>query len=185
MRIISGYLKGRRLCTFKGSSIRPTSDARREALFNIIGSDVKQKIVLDLFAGTGALGLEALSRGASSIVFIDNSKNALGLIKKNINLCGVKEQVNIIKWDITKNLNCLKHLIFDLIFIDPPYNKNLIEPSLINLHNASCLNADAFIIIEHSKTEPLPQNDHFCLFDERKYGKTKLSFLKCCIKEKI
>ncbi len=137
MRIIGGTAKGRRLQTPPKSTakrtgrpvIRPTADRAREALFSIIGSEVENGEVLDLFAGTGALGLEALSRGARSAVFVDKNSQSIKLIQKNIELCGFSDKSSVIKRDLAKSLSFLEKILpgkeFSLIFIDPPYKKGL------------------------------------------------------------
>ena len=136
--------------------------------------------MLDLFAGTGALGLEALSRGADSAVFIENDKRALSLIEKNIRSCHFYEKTRIIKWDIKKNLNCIKSTIpaFGLVFMDPPYNGETIRPSLLNLHRSGTVKEDALIVIEHSPLEAIPEDIlGLTIVDQRRYGKTLVSFI--------
>ncbi|CAN2039638.1 16S rRNA (guanine966-N2)-methyltransferase [Candidatus Magnetomoraceae bacterium gMMP-15] len=178
MRIISGKFKKRRLKSIRGMNIRPTSDALRESLFNILGSMVEGAVVLDLFAGTGALAIEAMSRGAESAVLVDLSNQALSIIRENIKICALENNVKLIKWNILKNLNCLKLGCFDLVFIDPPYNKKFLQPALYNLYNTECLAQNACIIVEHSVQESLPNNlNEFELVKQRKYGKTIISFL--------
>jgi len=134
LRIIAGEFKGKKLTSVRGKTIRPTADRTRESMFNILSHRIPGTIVLDLFAGTGALGIEALSRGAESAVFVDNSRGSLSVIRRNVESCALDDRVNIIKWNIEKNLNCLKAVKpgFDLVFIDPPYHRNLLNrPSLI------------------------------------------------------
>ncbi len=183
MRIISGTLRGRKLHAISGIAIRPTSDMVRESIFNILFSQVLDAVVLDLFAGTGAFGIEALSRGAESSVFIDNSKNAISVIKKNILTCRIEDRSKILLWNIVNNLNCLKSSspLFNLVFMDPPYNKNLIIPALHNLHLSQSLENGACIVLEHSDFEPIPENiSGFKITDHRKYGNTLVSFLEYC-----
>ena len=105
LRVISGRLKGKKLYSVHGSATRPTADRLRESIFNILSTRVFKAVVLDLFAGTGALGIEALSRGAVSAVFVDNSRKAVSIIRRNITSCAFDQRANIIKWDIKKNLN--------------------------------------------------------------------------------
>lgn len=181
MRIISGKYRGKKLYAFDGRNIRPTADRLREAVFNIVSSLVQDAVVLDLFAGTGAFGLEAVSRGARSAVFIDNHTDAIRLVKKNIHACGVAALTRVVKWDIARNLNCLKeaHPGFDLVFLDPPYRNDLIRPALLHLHESRAVQTEARIIIEHSTREPLPIDlDSFRMEDQRKYGKSLVSFFK-------
>jgi 16S rRNA (guanine966-N2)-methyltransferase len=181
LRIISGNYRGKKLFAFHGRQIRPTADRLREAVFNILSSLVQDAVVLDLFAGTGAFGLEAVSRGALSAVFIDNHEDAIRLVKKNIHACGVAAQTRVVKWDITRNLHCLKDAQpgFNLVFLDPPYRNDLIRPALLHLHECRAVQPDAWILIEHSIREPLPHDlDNFHLEDQRKYGKSLVSFFK-------
>ena len=188
MRIISGEFKGKKLASFKGNATRPTSDRVREALFNILGADIRNAAVLDLFAGTGALGLEALSRGASNAVFIDASASAIEVIQKNAAACKPENRARIMRWDIAKNLNCLQagFAPFDLVFMDPPYNQNFIAPALNNLMEADVLNRSARIIIEHAASEAIPQDiPTLHLADQRIYGKTLVSFLSVVLQEKF
>jgi 16S rRNA (guanine966-N2)-methyltransferase len=180
LRIISGQLKGKKLYSVRGSTTRPTADQLRESIFNILSFRVIETVVLDLFAGTGALGIEALSRGAESAVFVDNNPGAISVIKRNIKSCAFDKKANIIKWDIKKNLNCLKFIkrAFNLVFLDPPYNQNMVKSALFNLEHTRSLEKGACIVIEHSPLESIP-NDllMFKITDQRKYGKTLVSFL--------
>ncbi len=184
MRIISGDLKGKKICSIKGTKTRPTSDRLRESIFNIIAFNVQDACILDLFAGTGALAIEALSRGAKFAVFIDISKNAVSTIRENIKLCNLDDRVKVIKWDINKNLKCIEHSkpAFNLVFMDPPYDKNFLEPTLLNLHLSCCMEKGCLIIVEHSLREPIPKEPAiFEITDQRKYGKTLVSFLNYVI----
>lgn len=184
LRVIGGELKGRKLYSDRGQKIRPTADRIRESIFNILSDRVRQAQVLDLFSGTGALGIEALSRGAESVVFMDNSHRSLSVIKRNVQWCGIDSRVKIIKWHIQKNLDCLKwsRSGFNLVFIDPPYNRNLIKPTLMHLHGCKPLRSGACVVVEHSSMEPIPADRvGFELSDQRRYGKTLVSFLKYVI----
>lgn len=180
MRIISGNLKAKKLYSAGGRVIRPTSDRLRESIFDILSFNVKQSVVLDLFAGTGALGIEALSRGAESALFIDIHNEALSVIKRNIKACELENKAKIIKWNIIKNLNCIKsdRAAFNLIFIDPPYNKKFLQPTLHNLRKVGCVKKGACLIVEHSLLEPIPLDfPEYEMKDQRKYGKSLVSFL--------
>ena len=184
LRIISGRFKGKKLHSVRGLTIRPTADRLRESIFNILSHGVLNAVVLDLFAGTGALGMEALSRGAESAVFVDNNPKALSVIQRNITSCSFGRQARIIKWDIKNNLNCLKSAgaAFDLVFMDPPYHRDMVKPALLNLEQSGSLKKGACIVVEHSPLEPIP--DHVFMFeitDRRKYGKTLVSFLSYMI----
>lgn len=178
MRVISGELKGRRLIGAKGRHTRPTADRVKEALFNILADNVVGASVLDLFAGTGSLSIEALSRGASFAVLIDNHTDPLAVIKKNIRVCALESRSRIIRWDIQRNLVCLKSdTIFDLVFMDPPYNSGMIPIVLNHLVSSQSLSPNVRIIVEHSSHESLPLVIHALdRYDQRKYGQTVLSF---------
>jgi 16S rRNA (guanine966-N2)-methyltransferase len=180
LRIISGRLKGKRLHSVQGLTIRPTADRLRESIFNILSFRVHNAVVLDLFAGTGALGIEALSRGAESAVFVDNNPEAVSLIERNITSCSFDKHARIIRWDIKKNLNCLKSAkkAYDLVFLDPPYNQNRVKPTLFNLEQTRSLEKGARIVVEHSPLETIPEDLFmFEIEDQRRYGKTVVSFL--------
>lgn len=180
MRIIGGELKGKKLYSVNGTKTRPTSDRVREAIFNILSSQIRDAVVLDLFAGTGAFGLEALSRGARFAVFADAQREAMIVLRRNIQACCLEEKTKTVQWDVKKNLSCLEAIApaFNLVFMDPPYNKNLILPSLTNLLACQCLAKEACIIIEHARKESIPANQTLLqLTDQRRYGKTLVSFL--------
>jgi 16S rRNA (guanine966-N2)-methyltransferase len=180
LRIISGKSRGKKLYSIRGTTIRPTADRLREAVFNILSIYVQNAVVLDLFAGTGALGIEALSRGAEWAVFVDNNNEALSVIERNVKSCAFDDKVNIIKWNIKKNLSCLKSikLAFDLVFLDPPYNQSMVKPTLFNLHHSKSLGKGASIVVEHSDMESISKDLlAFEIVDQRKYGKTLVSFL--------
>jgi 16S rRNA (guanine966-N2)-methyltransferase len=186
MRIISGSAKGRRLFNPppRDRHIRPTTDRAREALFSIIGADfIRDAFVLDLFAGTGALGCEALSRGAEKVCFIDHSRIALELIRKNISLVpGGQKRSTLIRYDL-KNGFAPQALLeessfcFDLIFADPPYQTDLSEKTLIGLDNSDVLSEKVLVIIEEKKDVRLPAELN-CLArkDTRTYGDTSFVF---------
>ena len=168
----------------KGFRVRPTKDKHRESIFNIISQDLAGAVVLDLFAGTGALGIEALSRGADFAVFVDSYPHALSTISKNIQSCQLDSRTKVLRWNILKNLNCLKSYSFDLILMDPPYSIGAVTPALLNLTHCGCLKNESLIVIEHSLDEPFP--DHlksFRLYDQRRYGKTLVSFFSFMLME--
>ncbi len=184
MRIISGKCKGKKLVSVAGAATRPTADRVREAIFNIISAQVPGAAVLDLFAGTGAFGLEALSRNARSAVFIENSAPALRVIERNIRACGQEGAARLIQWDILKNLNCIRAgtPLFDLIFMDPPYHRKAVFPALSNLARTGALVDGASLIVEHAADDPFDvPSDAYELYDQRKYGKTLVSFLSFMI----
>ncbi len=174
MRIISGQARGRKLQTPKGDQIRPTADRAREALFSILGPSVIGCRFVDLFAGTGAVGLEALSRGAISCVFVDSNKMACGLTNNNSQLCSVEGQVTILKRDLRRDPNFLKKLDYpiDILFMDPPYKKGFSLSLFTYLNkNVTIFSTTATLILEESIEVDLPeQGDCFQLEATRKYG---------------
>lgn len=163
-------------------TIRPTSDRAREALFNILGTSIQGAKVLDLFAGTGALGLEAFSRHAAFVVFVDNSPLALELMKRNINLClnSYKGncEIRVIRHDLTKNLPLKKLPLatrsgFDIIFADPPYAKGISLAMIHSVDKNRLLADNGMLIIEERSDMALPsQFSRLCLIDQRVYGET-------------
>ena len=180
IRIIGGELKGRKLATVRGLKTRPTADRVRESIFNILGNCVRGARVLDLYAGTGAMGIEALSRGAESVLFADDNKAALATLEENIKTCSLENRTKSIKWNIFKNLNIIRSYTpaFNLVFLDPPYNKNMIQSTLLNLDMSRCLENGSRLALEHSPQEPIPASlPGFKISDQRRYGKTLVSFL--------
>jgi 16S rRNA (guanine966-N2)-methyltransferase len=193
LRIIGGTARGRKLFTppLHEQSIRPTSDRAREALFNILGKRIVDATVLDLFAGTGALGLEAFSRDARFIVFIDNNRLALQLIKKNILLClsGYKGDcgMRVVQHDLTKSIPKNKlpletHRGFDIIFADPPYARNISFSVLEFINKGSLLTENGLLIVEEKHTVELPTSlSTLVLNDRRVYGETAFCFYKSSV----
>ena len=153
MRVITGTARGRKLLEPKDMTVRPTTDMVKEAIFSIVQFDVPGRRVLDLFAGTGQLGIEALSRGAKECVFVDNSPASLALVKKNLEIC--KMQAPVIRADA---LSYLEHCgRFDLVFIDPPYHGGLYDKILQTLFRFDIINNGGIILVESMRDEPMPQ----------------------------
>lgn len=180
MRVISGIFKGRRLAAPTGLKTRPTADRIKESVFNILRDRVQTRTVLDLFAGTGALGIEALSRGATRAVFIDHASAALAAIRTNIRSLGIDDRTQVIQWDISKGLNCLAShpATFDLVFMDPPYEIQVVTPALNSLVECGALAPGALIVMEHSIREPLLSPiQGLTIVDQRRFGKTLVSFM--------
>ena len=175
MRVISGEYKGRKLAAPADYSIRPTTDKVKEALFSILADRIWGSKVLDLFSGTGNLGIEALSRGAGECVFADNSRESIKLIKENVNHCKAASGANIVAGDYKKVLMTQREP-FDIIILDPPYNKGLMDDCFRIIAEQGILAEDGVIVAEHRKEEKLP--DDFYGFEkekERKYGIVMLS----------
>ena len=186
MRIIAGASKGRKLATPKSQSIRPTSDRVKESLFNILGSEVEGKVVLDLFAGTGNLGIEALSRGAKRVIFVEKGRQAVRLIQTNFNQFGLADRSEILPKDANRAIGILKQRgeCFDLIFMDPPYEKGLIQRTLMKLSTHPIYHGDSILVIEHNRREPLPGIlEGWHLIRQQKIGDTLLSFLTLQVRD--
>ena len=181
MRVISGHAKGRRLLFSPQSKARPTSDRIKEALFNIL-APVTGKIFLDVFAGSGSIGIEALSRGAASVAFIEKDAAYCDYIKKNILRCGFTGNYDILSAEVKKALPALqkKSARFDIIFADPPYEAGLVEETSGYLAAGKLFASDGMIIFQHSVREELDwqRGGNLTVFDQRRYGDTLLTFLK-------
>lgn len=181
MRVISGKARGLKLDSPKNNDVRPTTDRVKESLFNIINSYIIDSEVLDLFAGTGSLGIECLSRNAKSCVFVDNKKESLDIVKSNIKKARVENESTVLKEDFKsaiKTLN-LKNKTFDIIFLDPPYYENLFEICLDEISKNNLLKKDGIIVVEHDTKEILSEKiNNLEKFRDKKYGNTTLSFYK-------
>lgn len=185
MRIIGGKYKGLKLLPPDDTKIRPTSDRLKESLFSIITSS-KYKInidncnVLDICSGTGSLGIEAFSRGAISVYFIDKDHRAINLIYKNISKLSIdnkfENKIKIIKDEATKALKNIKK-IFQIVLMDPPYNTNITEKCLLKLKELNLINQDSYIFIESSKVEDF-NYDGYQILDIKLYGNSKLTILR-------
>ena len=186
MRIVGGIWRGRRLEAGKDDRIRPTSDRSREALFNILGhgSDYRTAsgplpqgvTVLDAFAGTGALGLEALSRGAAHALFLDNHPDSIRLIRRHLGTLDAEDRASIIQRDATQPGPAPRPC--QLALLDPPYGSGLAAPALAALARQGWLSPDAVAVVEVASGEALDAIEGFVTLDERRYGKAKLVFLR-------
>lgn len=185
MRVISGSAKGRTLVgppkNQKTHAIRPALDKVKGAIFNIL-FDVSDLNVLDVFAGTGAIGIEALSRGARHAVFLDASPEALKIIQKNIELCRFADRATLLKTKLPDDLKTIARKsgieAFDLIFVDPPYDKGLVNPTLKAVVAHRLLAPAGQVIVEHSPREGIGEIAGLRLKDQRTYGQTVISFLQ-------
>lgn len=176
MRIITGEARGRKLLTPKGLKTRPTADRVKESLFNILGPRVIDAVVLDGFAGTGNLGLEALSRGAKFSYFVEQDKEAFNCLSQNIKALGYEEKSKAIKGDLLKILPGLKEQ-FDIVFLDPPYGKELEKLAVSEILKLNLLKENGLIIIETAAKISLNLNyKNLMLIREAKYGSTLLGF---------
>lgn len=186
MRIISGRFKGKRLSSVKANTVRPTSDRVKESVFSILGDSVIDSNFLDLCAGTGSIGLEALSRGAKSVTFVDRSPHSIRVIKSNLSGCGLSSgepHVNIVKLDALKGLALLarRDARFDLIYFDPPYDSGIHEACLARIGTNRMLSPSGQVVVERRRerrTEPaVPEAfDELKLKRQERYGDTVISF---------
>ncbi|MEX0957444.1 MAG: 16S rRNA (guanine(966)-N(2))-methyltransferase RsmD [Rhizobiaceae bacterium] len=181
MRIVGGELRGRTLVTPRSTAIRPTSDRIREAIFNIVAhrrpGGLEGARVLDLFAGTGALGIEALSRGAAMCLFIEEAAEARGLIRDNVETFGLAGRAKIFRRDATSLGEIGTIRPFDLVFADPPYRKGLGERALESALAGGWMTPGATIVLEEAADAPSTPPSGFSLADEREYGDTIIRFL--------
>jgi 16S rRNA (guanine966-N2)-methyltransferase len=184
VRIVAGRHRGRRLLAPPGETVRPTSDRAREALFNILshgqlaaeGIPFAGATVLDVFAGTGALGLEALSRGAAEAAFVEQDREALATLRQNIAALGEAARSRIVPGDATRPPSA--PLAYALAFLDPPYRSGLGAAALTALDAAGWLTPDALAVVELAAREHLAPPAGFNLVDERMYGATRLLFFR-------
>ena len=183
MRVIAGKYKGRKLNSPEDSTVRPTTDKVKEALFSILTNEIYGARVLDLFAGSGGLGIEALSRGASYCLFADSSRKSLALIHSNLEHCDVEEKTAVVAGDYAKILKNLARRIengleepFDVILLDPPYEAGYMDETFRLIAEGDILADGGTIVAEHRKHEDLPDLFHgFTKTKERRYGVVKLS----------
>jgi 16S rRNA (guanine966-N2)-methyltransferase len=179
MRIVGGRLKGHSLAAPKGQATRPTSDRVREAIFNILAHgiadfEIEGARVLDLFAGTGAMGLEALSRGARFCQFVDDSTEARGLIGRNADALGLIGQCKIWRRDATRLGPCPANAAFDLIFLDPPYDKGLAAKALAGLVEGGWIAVNGIVVVEESEHAQIVLPPGLDELDLRLYGETQV-----------
>jgi 16S rRNA (guanine966-N2)-methyltransferase len=190
MRIIAGKAKGRGLIAPKAKVLRPTTDRVKESLFNIL--DVEGKRFLDLFAGAGSVGLEALSRGACRVIFVESHRACAEAIRTNIKRCGfvniplngIEEgagpDIEVVEYPVDRGLKLLGHRgqRFDVIFADPPYEQNLIGETMRLVRTQELMSQDGVLVVQHSAREEIPaRREGYRIEDSRRYGETALSFL--------
>ncbi len=181
LRVISGDRKGFRLKAPKSLNIRPTQDRVKESLFNILGQIDKDVIVLDLFAGSGSIGIEFLSRGAQNCYFIDNSIESIKTIKQNLKITDFTNKAFVYKQDVFIAIKIFgkKSLKFDYIYIDPPYSKKMEYAVLQKLCSTNVLKKNGIVIVEHSKKNILQDTIKYLnQIDDRTYGDKTLTFYK-------
>jgi 16S rRNA (guanine(966)-N(2))-methyltransferase RsmD len=180
MRIISGASKGRKLRLPSGRSIRPTSGRVKESIFDTLGDEVRNKVVLDLFAGTGNLGIEALSRGAAKVVFVEKGRQALRIIGRNLLETGMTVRSEVLPKDAIRAIGILaqRNESFDLILMDPPYREGWVMKALERLRRNPIHHEGSLLVIEHDRRETLPDAiEGWEVVKRRKLGDTVVSFL--------
>ncbi len=180
MRVITGSARGRRLKTLEGVDVRPTADRVKEAIFSVIQFDIEGRMMLDLFAGSGQMGIEALSRGAAKAVFVDSSANAIAVIKENLKSCDLMKSAVVVQSEAKMYLNGCASAgkdKFDVVFLDPPYNQGVLQDVLPYV--ANIMKDSGVIICESSLDDKLPETaENFAISKEYRYGKIKVTFYR-------
>lgn len=182
MRIISGTAKGTKLYTLEGMYTRPTLDRVKESVFNIIANKISDAKVLDLFSGSGAIGLEFASRGAKKVYLCDKSKNACEIIRRNTQKTHLEEKTKILNNDFIQAIELLENEEFDIVYLDPPYKTDYIKLAICKLNENKNLIKDTLIIaetdMEEEILEQIKEINEIQLIDKRKYGRANILFLK-------
>lgn len=181
MRVIAGSARHLNLKTVPGMDVRPTTDKTKETLFNVLNADVPYSKFLDLFSGSGAIGIEALSRGADKCIFVEKSRNALSCIKNNLDFTKLGDNAVILPMDVIAAIKSLESNgeVFDIVFMDPPYNKELEKSVLEVLSSSSLINNDSIIIVESSNETDLSYigNLGMHIYKEKVYKTNKHTFI--------
>lgn len=178
LRVISGTARGKKLLSPKGYDTRPTTDRIKESLFNILAYEIADTYFLDLFSGTGAIGIEALSRGAAKAVFVDKSFESINIIEKNLKNSKLYENAVIMKMDFINAISKLKKegMLFDIIFLDPPYGTDLAEKAISEIFHSKLLKETGFIIVEQSEDDDISFIDKINILKIKEYTRTKMVF---------
>ncbi len=180
MKVISGLYKGRKLKFIKDKDIRPTKDIVREAIFDTLRAWIVNKKVIELFAGCGILGIEALSHGAKKVIFIEKEKRCIEIIKENIENLKLEKKCEILKGDCEYEIEKLENLKYDLIISDPPYDfpVSKLERIMEKIVKLNILKKNGILVIEHEFKRKIPIVEGFEIIKEKKYGKTGLTYLR-------
>ncbi len=179
MRVVSGKARGLILKTIESDSTRPTKDMVKEALFSVLSKQVPDSIFLDLFAGSGAIGIEALSRGAAKGYFGDQNQECIKIIKENVTKAKVIENAVILHGDFTDILETIKDVKFDIIYIDPPYSKGLGIKAIERISSYRLLKTEGILVYETDKVEDIPDIiGNYIRYNRKKYGRNILNFYK-------
>jgi len=185
LRIIAGEFKGKRLFSPKDRRVRPTTDKVKEAVFSMVSGYLEDAVVVDLFSGTGNLGLEALSRGARKCWFCDNSRDSMELVRRNIAHCGQEERSVTLTGDFSRALGRVTDKV-DILFLDPPYGKGLIEKSLERACELSLLGQDGVAVAECGEGEDLPEAvSGMTKVKQKRYGAISVAIYAICMEEGI
>lgn len=179
MRIISGTARGTKLYTLEGETTRPTLDRVRESIFNIIQNDIREATFLDLFSGSGAVALEAASRGAKKVILCDKSKKAVEVINKNIEKTKLKEKVSVYNMDFKECLKKIQNDKFDIVYLDPPYRTNYVQEAIELILELDLIHSHSKIIIEtdDEKVAEKIKKQNIQIIDERKYGRAIVTII--------
>lgn len=180
MKVISGKYKGRVIKGYDLKRTRPTMDRVKESLFAMIQEKLEGSICLDLFAGSGNLGIEALSEGAKKVTFVDKDKMAIKTILSNCKEIGIKEEMQVLQLDYEKALEKLQNETFDLIFLDPPYKTDYIETALAKIASFSLLDTDGIVVVESDRLENSMIPKCYEEIKRRKYGSKEVLLLRLC-----
>ncbi len=176
MRVITGEARGRRLLTLEGADVRPTTDKVKEAVFSAIQFDIQDRVFLDLFAGSGQMGIEALSRGAKSAVFVDSSRKAVDIIRKNLNNVGFYDRAKVLHADSLSYLDMVSEP-FDIAYLDPPYSTGILQEVMPKI--VEKVKKTGIIIVENpEKEEIFEKYGEFMLDRQKHYGKIKVSMYR-------
>lgn len=180
MRVISGSARGLKLKAPEGLNTRPTTDRIKESLFNIIAADLYDSVFLDLFSGSGAIGIEALSRGARKAVMVDSDFKSIKVIKANLKAARVENRAEVLTCDVSSAISNIgkRNDKFDIIFMDPPYNRDFIKNTLEYIVKADILSDEGYIIAEQSQEDDVPDVKGLNVFRVKDYKVTKMTFLE-------
>ena len=184
MRVITGSARGCHLKELEGMETRPTTDRVKEGLFNIIQFDIEGRKILDLFAGTGQLGIECLSRGAKAAVFVDRRTDAVKLIRENLKVTNLSDRARVVSGDSMEYLKSVREQ-FDIIFLDPPYEAGLLGPAIAHIAKFDILSPHGIIVAEHPANRTLPAlAEPYRLHRTYRYGKIGLTVYRRGANEK-
>lgn len=179
MRVVSGKARGLQLKTIEGDSTRPTKDMVKEALFSILMNKTPDSVFLDLFAGSGAIGIEALSRGVSKAYFSDSNIECIKVIEYNLAKAKMQQDAVVLRRDYLDMIDEIKEVKFDIIFIDPPYNKGLGIKAIERISSYNLLKIDGILVLETDDIETVPDTiEKYERFNYKKYGRNVLNFYK-------